>query len=362
MGFKCGLVGLPNAGKSTVFNALTNLGVEASAYPFCTIDPHFGVVPMEDNRLDAIHRIAGSAKKTPTVLEFVDIAGLVKGASRGEGLGNQFLSHIQGVDAVAHVVRGFRDENVSHPYETLDPARDAEIVETELIIKDMETLDRSMGKIRTLAKSGNPEMSKRLSVLESVEALLDKPPVQKSGLHDDQKQLIRELNLLSFKPVIFIANADENAKPDGQIAPELASFAASRGSLCIPFCGKVQAEIAELEQDEQVEFLMAMGIRENGVRTLIQAGYAVLHLITFFTANEKEAHAWTIPDGTDVVHAAGRVHSDFEEHFIRAEVVPWSDLEKTDSLKTLHDHGMVQVHGRDYLVKDGDLVYFRVKK
>jgi GTP-binding protein YchF len=362
MGFKCGLVGLPNAGKSTIFNALTAIGVEASAYPFCTIDPHFGVVPLEDRRLDAVHQTAGSAKKTPTVLEFADIAGLVRGASRGEGLGNQFLSHIQRVDAIAHVVRCFEDPNVSHPYKTLDPSRDAEIVETELALKDMETLDRNIGKVITAAKSGNPEMAKKLAAYESVEALLNKLPVHTSGLHDDQKLAIRELNLLSFKPVIFIANTDEKSGPESGAVKAIAAFAASRQSLCIPFFGKIQAEIAELEHDDQAVFLNAMGIRENGVRTLIQAGYAVLHLVTFFTANENEARAWTVPAGTQVVHAAGQVHTDFEAGFIKAEVVPYDLLEKHGSLKTLHDHGLVQIHGKEYVVKDGDLIYFRVKK
>ena len=362
MGFKCGLVGLPNAGKSTVFNAMTVLGVEASAYPFCTIDPHFGVVPMTDRRLDVVHRIAGSAKKTPTILEFVDIAGLVKGASKGEGLGNQFLSHIQRVDAVAHVVRCFEDENVSHPYGSLDPVRDAEIVETELVLKDMETLDRGIGKIRAAAKSGIPDMAKKLAAYESVEAVLNIQPIQTGGFNDDQKLAIRELNLLSFKPVIFIANADEKSGPDSITVQKLAAFAASRRSLCIPFYGKVQAEIAEMEQGEQSEFLNAMGIRENGVGMLIQAGYAILHLITFFTANENEAHAWTVANGTQIVHAAGRVHTDFESNFIKAEVVPFDLLEKHGSLKTLHDHGLVQIHGKDYIVRDGDLIYFRVRK
>ena len=362
MGFKCGLVGLPNAGKSTVFNALTDLNVEASAYPFCTIDPHFGIVPLEDRRLDLVRQVAGSAKKTPTVLEYVDIAGLVSGASKGEGLGNQFLSHIQRVDAVVHVVRCFEDPNVSHPCGGLDPARDAGIVETELALKDVETLDRNIGRLRAAARSGQADPAKKLAAYESLERILNRPPMQAAGLHDDEKQAIRELNLLSFKPVIFVANLGETARPDGNLAAALKTFAASRGSLCIPFYGKVQAEIARLKHEEQAEFLSAMDIRENGVQTLIQAGYAVLHLVTFFTANENEAHAWTVPQGISVVHAAGRVHTDFEQHFIKAEVVPYGDLEKHRSMKALHDHGLVQIHGKDYVVRDGDLVYFRIKK
>jgi ribosome-binding ATPase len=362
MGFKCGLVGLPNAGKSTVFNALTNLGVEASAYPFCTIDPHFGVVPLEDKRLDLVSKAAGSAKTTPTVLEFVDIAGLIKGASRGEGLGNQFLSHIQRVDAVAHVVRCFEDPNVPHPYDTLDPARDAEVVETELALKDMETLDRAIARVRTPARSGQTDMAKKLAAYESVVAAMNRPPVRAAGLHDDGLEAIRELNLLSFKPVIFVANLGEDTGAGGSLERRLREFAAMRSALCIPFFGKVQAEITQLKPGEQSDFLSAMGIAENGVQTLIQAGYAVLHLVTFFTANENEARAWTVPKDTPVAEAAGCVHSDFEIHFIKAEVIAFHALEAHGSVKALHDLGLVQVHGREYLVKDGDLILFRIRK
>jgi GTP-binding protein YchF len=296
------------------------------------------------------------------LLEFVDIAGLVKGASKGEGLGNQFLSHIQRVDAIAHVVRCFEDENVSHPYGSLDPARDAEIVETEILLKDMETLQRNAAKVRAAARSGNPEMLKKLAVYESIEKLLDRAHFPLPALHEDQKQAVAELNLLSFKPVLFIANLGEQASPDNPMEKRLADFAASHAALCIPFYGKVQAEIAELDPGEQADFLAAMGVAENGIQTLIQAGYAVLRLVTFFTANETEAHAWTVRDGTHVVHAAGKVHSDFESHFIKAEVVPYKLLQEYGSLKELHDRGLVQMHGRDYGVKDGDLIFFRVKK
>ncbi|MBN1894240.1 redox-regulated ATPase YchF [bacterium] len=362
MGFKCGLVGLPNAGKSTVFNALTRLGVEASAYPFCTIDPHFGVVPIQDERLDFVMKVAGSPKKTPTLLEFVDIAGLVKGASQGEGLGNQFLSHIQRVDAVAHVVRCFKDANVSHPYQTLDPVRDAEIVETEILLKDLDTLQRNLSKVRAAARSGNTEMLKKLALLESIGEILNRARFPLPALHEDQKQAAAELNLLSFKPVLFIANLGEQADPGDPLGKKLEGFAASHAALCIPFYGKVQAEIAELPSGDQGDFLSAMGVAENGVQTLIQAGYAVLRLITFYTANETEAHAWTVQDGTHAVQAAGRVHSDFEAHFIKAEVVPYKLLQEFGSLKELHDRGLIQIHGRDYPVKDGDLIVFRVRK
>jgi ribosome-binding ATPase len=362
MGFKCGLVGLPNAGKSTVFNALTRLGVEASAYPFCTIDPHFGIVPLEDLRLDRIGIAAGSAKKTPTVLEFVDIAGLVEGASRGEGLGNQFLSHIQRVDAIAHVVRCFDDSNVSHPCGSLDPARDAEIVETELILHDLEVLERNAARVRTAARSGNAELARRLAAYEALLAALDRRPVDDGALGDAEREAVRELNLLAFKPVIFLANTGENAGAAAAWTRRLEAFASSRRSLCLTFSAKIQAEIAELPEGEQAEFLGGMGIRENGVQTLIQAGNAVLRLIAFFTANENEARAWTVRKGTGVAAAAGLVHTDFERNFIKAEVIPFAAVGKHPSLKTLHDLGLVQVHGRDYAVQDGDWVTFRIRK
>jgi GTP-binding protein YchF len=362
MGFKCGLVGLPNAGKSTVFNALTRLGVEASAYPFCTIDPHFGIVPLKDGRLDRIQEAAGSAKKTPTVLEFVDIAGLVEGASKGEGLGNQFLSHIQAVDAIAHVVRCFEDANVSHPYGSLDPARDAEVVETELALRDMDVLERNAARVKTAARSGNAEPARRLAAYETLLTRMNHRPPVLGGLGDDEQEAVRELNLLSFKPVIYLANTGETAAAGTAWPDRLASFAASRNSLCLPFSAKIQAEISELPEGEQAGFLNSMGIRENGVQMLIQAGAAVLHLITFFTANENEARAWTVPAGTPVAEAAGRVHTDFERLFIKAEVIPWSAIETHRTLRTLHDLGLVQVHGRDYTVRDGDWVTFRIRK
>jgi len=362
MGFRCGLVGLPNAGKSTIFNAMTNLGVEASAYPFCTIDPHTGIIQLEDSRLDTIHQIMGSAKKTSTVLEFVDIAGLVKGAHQGEGLGNQFLSHIGGVDAIAHVVRCFEDKNVSHPANKLDPVDDAKTVTLELILKDMDLVERRLQKARSSAKSGDPKMLKQITLLEPIlEHLSKENEIRSLTLSDAQNELVREMNCLTAKPVIFIANVDENHLQNSPLVGTLEKHAENMQAPCLPFCGKVQAEIAELDQNDQLEFLKAMGLTETALQKILKTGYGVLKLITFFTANQNEAHAWTIPQNTAVIKAAAKVHTDFETNFIKAEVVHYNDLELHSSMKTLHDKGLVLIHGRDYIVQDGDLILFKIR-
>jgi len=362
MGFNCGLVGLPNAGKSTIFNAITNLGVEASAYPFCTIEPHTGIIPLEDDRLDTICRLIGSAKRTPTTLEFVDIAGLVKGASKGEGLGNQFLSHIGSVDAIAHVVRCFEDTHVVHPYENLDPVRDARTVTAELILKDIELIERRLSKVRTSAKSGDAQARKTEAALEPiVDQLLSEKEIRHLNLDEIQNTLIREINLLTAKPVIFIANVDETHLKDSPLVQLLAGHAGQVQAACVPFCGKAQAEIAELDQKDQLEFLRAMGLDETGLQKIVKAGYSVLNLITFFTANENETHAWTIPSGTTVQKAAGKVHTYFEKGFIKADVIKVEDLKQHGSAKALHDLGLVAVHGKEYIVEDGDLVLFHIR-
>ncbi len=362
MGFNCGLVGLPNAGKSTIFNAITNLGVEASAYPFCTIGPHTGIVLLDDVHLDSVHELIGSAKKTPTTLEFVDIAGLVKGASKGEGLGNQFLSHIGSVDAIAHVVRCFEDENVSHPYGDLDPVRDARTVTAELILKDIEIVERRLLKVRTSAKSGEPQARKIAAALEPIlESLSSEKEIRHLFLDEVQNSLIRETNLLTAKPVIFIANVDETHLKESPLVQSLSEHAHQVQAPCVPFCGKAQSEIAELDQKDQLEFLQAMGLDETGLQKIVKAGYEVLDLITFFTANEKEAHAWTIPAGTPVQKAAGKVHTDFEKRFIKADVIKVEDLKQHGSTKILHDLGLVAVHGKDYIVEDGDLILFHIR-
>lgn len=362
MGFKCGLTGLPNAGKSTIFNALTRLDVEASAYPFCTIDPHFGIVPLEDERLITVERVAGSSKRTYTNLEFVDIAGLVRGASKGEGLGNQFLSHLGRVDAIAHVIRCFEDTNISHPYESLDPVRDAQIVMFELILKDLEIVEKRLTKMKNIAKSGNITVVKTVEFLQRMLDHLSSEKEIRSLPHDPfSSSLIDEMNLLTAKPVIFIANVDENHLHDSPLVDALSEYAVRQSGPCIPFCGKVQSEIAELDQKDQLEFLRAMGLEQTGLQKLVRAGYDILRLITFFTANENEAHAWTIPEGTNVKKAAGKVHTDFETGFIKAEVIQYSDLEEEPSLKALHNRGLVHVHGKEYIVNDGDLILFRIR-
>lgn len=363
MGFKCGFIGLPNVGKSTIFNALTNLHVEASAYPFCTIDPHFGIVPLEDERLNQIHQIVGSKKKSFTSLEFVDIAGLVQGASKGEGLGNQFLSHIGQVDAIAHIIRCFEDPNVSHPYQSLDPVRDAQAVTAELILKDIEIVNSRLSKYRTASKSGDVQSKKIVAALEPIfNHLSSENEVRNMSLDENQKHIIHESNLLTAKPVIFIANIDENHLEGSLLVKALHEHATSVKSPVVTFCGKVQSEIAELNQEDQLAFLKAMDLEETGLQKMVKTGYEVLHLITFFTANENEARAWTIPKGTSVHKAGGKVHTDFEKGFIKAEVIQFDELLQFGSVKALHDKGLVSIHGKDYIVHDGDLIYFRIKK
>ena len=292
MGFKCGLVGLPNSGKSTIFNALTCLHVEASAYPFCTIDPHVGIIPIEDSRLDIVNQAAGSQKKVPTTIEFVDIAGLVKGASQGEGMGNQFLSHITRSDAIAHVVRCFEEGNVSHTYQTLDPERDAGVVTLELILKDLEILEKRLGKTINAAKSGDSRFRHEVEALESLQAHLSSGgEIRHMNLTETQERLVHEMNLLSAKPVMFIANTDEHHLKDSTLVNTLTRYAERAGAPCIVFCGKVQAEIAELDPEDQAAFLGAMGLDETGLQKLAKTGYGLLNLISFFTANENEAHA-----------------------------------------------------------------------
>jgi hypothetical protein len=363
MGFKCGLIGLPNVGKSTIFNALTRLSVPAENYPFCTVDPNVGIVPLQDERLEKIARIIGSKKLTPTVLEFVDIAGLVQGASKGEGLGNQFLSYIQRVDAIAHIVRCFEDENVAHVTGGLDPVRDARIVTDELILKDLEWLENRLHKTQAAARAGLGEAKKELPALEVLhQHLLSGNEIRTLSLDDVQQELVREMNLLTAKPVVFIANVDEEHLRDNPRTAALYAYASRNGAKAIQLAGKILAEIVQLDDTSQQEFMQALDLEQTGLHELVRAGYEVLNLVTFFTANENEAHAWTIRRGTPVVEAAAVVHSDFKEKFIKAEVIKLQDLFKYGSEHALREHGLVHAHGRDYVVEDGDLIYYRIGK
>jgi len=360
MGFKCGLVGLPNVGKSTIFNALTSQQVAASNYPFCTIDPNIGIVPLDDERLYRIGEIIGSAKITPTILEFVDIAGLVKGASHGEGLGNQFLSYIQGVDAIAHMARCFEDENIVHTSPQLDPVSDVEVVITELMLKDLEIVERRLAKLSSAIKTGDPKIKEQRRIFSEIKDQLSQGiPLKKMELPQNVKELIAESNLLTIKPAIYIANVDENDYQHNPYAEQLQRFAETQQEPCVVICGKVQEEISQLDAESQQEFLQEWGLDELSLDKIVRAGYQVLDLITFFTANKNEAHAWTIPRGTPVQKAAGKIHTDFEKGFIKAEVIKLDDLIKFGSEAKLKEHGLAAIHGKEYIVEDGDLILFR---
>jgi len=360
MGFKCGIIGLPNVGKSTIFNALTNLSVEASAYPFCTISPNTGIVRVADERLERIQQMIGSAKSTPTTLEFVDIAGLVKGASQGEGLGNQFLSHVQAVDVLAHVVRCFIDENVAHIEAELDPVRDAEIVNAEILIKDLEIIEKRLAKITKSVRTGNKAVQTEFELLSEVnDQLAHGVPLRNLNLKSESLNILQAINLLTLKPMFYVANVDEEHWLDNPWYNRLDEYATKQKQLCLKFCGKVQAEIAQLDPESQLEFLEALGLDELGLTKIVKTGYRLLNLVTFFTANENETRAWTISQNTSIQKAAGKVHSDFEEKFIKAEVIKYQDLIAHHSRQRLHDLGLVAIQGKGYLVEDGDLILIK---
>ncbi|MFW5986269.1 MAG: redox-regulated ATPase YchF [Halanaerobiales bacterium] len=356
-----GIVGLPNVGKSTFFNALTRAGAGAENYPFCTIDPNIGVVTVPDKRLDDIYKIYGSKDKTPTSIEFVDIAGLVKGASMGEGLGNQFLAHIREVDAIAQVVRCFSDTDVPHVDGSIDPVRDIEIINTELIMADLTTIENRMEKTQKAAKSGEKEYLLELEELNSLKNTLEKGKnIRQLDLDKKKEHLCRELNLLSAKPIIYIANVDEDYMDfDNELVKEVRDHVTVDRAEVMTISARIEADIAELDSDEARLFLEDMGLNESGLDRVIRASYNLLDLITFFTGNEKEVRAWTITRGATAPEAAGRVHTDMQRGFIRAEVINYPDLMSAGSISQARDKGMLRLEGKDYIVKDGDICLFR---
>jgi len=367
MGFNCGIVGLPNVGKSTLFNALTAAGAAVANYPFCTIDPNVGVVEVPDERLQRLAGIFHSKKVVPTTVEFVDIAGLVKGASQGEGLGNKFLSHIRNVDAIVHIVRCFEDPDVVHVSGTVDPARDIEIIETELILADLETVERRLPSVEKKAKSGDPKSAAEQAFLQRLQAALAKgEPIRGKSCTPEESRWLNEIHLLTDKPVLYVANVSEadlgaGADPSKETAhvKRVREIAQREGAEAVVISGKVEAELIALPKEDRAAFLKELGLSESGLDRLIRAGYALLGLITFFTAGEPESRAWTVSKGTKAPQAAGKIHSDIEKGFIRAEVMSYSDLIACGGPAAVRERGLLRVEGRDYIVQDGDVRYFR---
>ena len=360
MGFNCGIVGMPNVGKSTLFNALTRAGIDAENFPFCTIDPNTGVVPVPDPRLDRIAEIVQPQKVIPTAMEFIDIAGLVAGASKGEGLGNQFLAHVRETDAIAHVVRCFIDDNVVHVSGTVSPKDDIEIIDTELALADLETVERVHERNRRMASAGDKEAQVMLATLDVVlGGLNDGKPVRSLLLDDNARERLKELHLITAKPVLYIANVAEDGFEDNPMLDLVTETAAAENAEVVAICNKIEAEVSELEDAERAEFLEALGIEEPGLNRVIRAGYRLLGLHHYFTAGPKEARAWTIPVGTKAPQSAAVIHTDFEKGFIRAEVVGYEDFIAYNGEHGAKEAGKWRLEGKDYVVQDGDVVHFR---
>jgi GTP-binding protein YchF len=359
MSWSCGIIGLPNSGKSTIFNALTTLTVPCQPYPFCTIEPNVGIVAVPDERLVKLAEIIKPQKVTPTTIEFIDVAGLIKDAHKGEGLGNRFLSHIRNVDAIAHVIRCFGAKNVPHVYSDLDPKRDMEIVETEIIISDLEIVEERLDKLDRLAKVSKEKGVKELELLARIKSTLERSSfVNMNDFDQSEAEIVRSFNLITTKPIFYVANIDEEAMGELSIA-SLEGLVLSKGSKLVYICGKLEQDLIDLSPDERKSYMDLYGMTEMSIEKVIKVGYEMLGLITFYTIVGKEMRAWTIPRNTTCVKAAGKIHTDMERGFIKAEVINASDFVQYGSEHAAREHGALKIEGKEYIVKDGDILHIR---